>query len=84
MRLSLGRMAVLACAFCCIAMPVQSVWAQTDKAEKPTEKAASTEKPAEKSALPPLPPAAHTQQSMELDGKTLHYTVDCGCAAGAR
>ena len=32
----------------------------------------------EKSALPPLPPEAHVQQSIQLDGKTLHYTVTVG------
>jgi carboxypeptidase C (cathepsin A) len=73
----LGRMAVLACVSCSIAMPLQKVLAQADKAttEKPAEKTASTDKAADKSSRPPLPPAAHTQQSMELDGKTLHYTV---------
>jgi carboxypeptidase C (cathepsin A) len=30
---------------------------------------------AEKTELPPLPPPAHVEQSMQLDGKTLHYTV---------
>ena len=33
---------------------------------------------AEKSELPPLPPPAHVEQSMQLDGKTLHYTVTVG------
>ncbi len=30
---------------------------------------------ADKNALPPLPADAHTQQSIELNGKTLHYTA---------
>ncbi len=36
--------------------------------DKSTDKAA-------KNTLPPLPPAAHVDQSIELNGKTLHYTV---------
>ena len=39
----------------------------------------ATAKPADdKSALPPLPADAHVAQTMELDGKTLHYTVTVG------
>src|ERR1017187_2228960 len=76
-KLPLGRIAVFVCALCCIAMPVQSILAQADKGT-PAAKPASPEKPADKSALPPLPAEAHTQQSIELDGKTLHYTVTVG------
>lgn len=44
---------------------------------KPAAPAPSTEaKPAEKE--PPLPPDAHTAQTIQLDGKTLHYTVTVG------
>jgi carboxypeptidase C (cathepsin A) len=47
--------------------------------EKPPVSSASTEKPADnKSSLPPLPADAHVQQSVEIDGKTLHYTVTVG------
>lgn len=59
-------------------------WAQADKpTEKPAEKSdegkSGEAKPAaDKNPLPPLPPTAHVQQSMELDGKTLHYTVTVG------
>ncbi|MGD0627819.1 MAG: peptidase S10 [Terracidiphilus sp.] len=42
------------------------------------DKTASDKAAAEKAALPPLPPDAHVQQSMELGGKTLHYTVTLG------
>src|ERR1035438_8567553 len=75
-KLPLGRMGVFVCALCCIAMPVQSVLAQTDKGT-PAEKPASPEKPADKSALPPLPAEAHTQQSIELDGKTQIGRASC-------
>ena len=51
--------------------------AQTDKpaADKP---AADKSAAVNKIDLPPLPPEAHTQQSMQLDGKTLKYTVTVG------
>ena len=50
-------------------------WAQGAPApgEKPGDKQA-----ADKPALPPLPPEAKTQQSIQLDGKTLKYTVTVG------
>ncbi len=51
--------------------------------EKPPAPVAEKEKPADKSAseksgLPPLPPDAHVQQSIQLDGKALKYTVTVG------
>ncbi len=39
------------------------------------DKSAADKAAAEKNALPPLPADAHVQQSIELNGKTLHYTV---------
>jgi carboxypeptidase C (cathepsin A) len=70
-------MAMLLCAVCCLALPAASLLAQEKKPAAPAEKKA--EKPAaEKSELPPLPPDAHTQQSIQLDGKALHYTVTVG------
>ena len=33
---------------------------------------------ADKNALPPLPADAHVEQSIEMDGKTLNYTVTVG------
>src|SRR5579883_182061 len=58
-------------------------WAQNDKqadktAEKSGEKPCEAKGAADKNALPPLPAPAHVQQTMELDGKTLHYTVTVG------
>jgi len=65
---------VAACAVCLFVCSI-SLRAQTEKPEKP----AAEKPPADnKSPLPPLPPDAHVQQSMELDGKTLHYTVTVG------
>jgi carboxypeptidase C (cathepsin A) len=64
---------VLACVLsfgCCSVMQAQG-------AGGPGEK--SADKPAgEKTALPPLPPAAHTEQTIQLNGKPLKYTVTVG------
>jgi carboxypeptidase C (cathepsin A) len=43
---------------------------------KPAEKTSETSP--EKMELPPLPADAHVEQSMELNGKTLHYIVSVG------
>jgi len=74
-----GGLAALACALLCLGTASVHVAAQADKApaaadkEKPADKAG-----ADKNALPPLPPEVHSQQTMVLDGKTLHYTVTVG------
>jgi len=85
-KLPLGRFAIAACALCCLAMPVQQTRAQADKAtsaadksaDKSAEKTAADKAAADKTALPPLPPDAHTEQSIQLNGKTLKYTVTVG------
>ena len=64
--------------FCCLVSPTSSCVAQADNATSSNAKPAGGEKPDEKSALPPLPADAHVQQSIQLDGKTLHYTVTVG------
>src|ERR1700679_2522543 len=51
----------------------QAAPAAPDKA-KPAEKD-------DKNALPPLPPDAHTEQSIAFDGKKLTYTVTVGTLA---
>ena len=79
---------IAALAASCLALPSISVQAlaQSDK-DKPTagkpasdksDKSDKGDKSADKNALPPLPPDAHTQQSVELDGKSLKYTVTVG------
>jgi carboxypeptidase C (cathepsin A) len=68
----------IACLTGAMCLPAQ---AQNDKApDKTTDKPAAAEKPPAdaKTALPPLPGDAHVQQTMEIDGKTLHYTVTVG------
>ncbi len=85
-KLSFGRFAIGACALCCLAMPVQQTRAQADKAtsaadkssDKPADKAAADKAAADKNALPPLPADAHVQQQIQMDGKTLKYTVTVG------
>ena len=59
-----------------------AAFAQSEKDKAP---AADKEKPApaaaDKNALPPLPPDAHVQQSIEFEGKPLKYTVTVGTLA---
>lgn len=56
-----------------------SVQAQKDNKPETSKPAAKAEEnAAEKMQLPPLPADAHVEQSMELDGKPLHYTVTVG------
>ena len=53
---------------------------QASAAEKPAapEKSPTAKPGSEKDELPPLPPEKSAQQTMVLDGKTLHYTVTIG------
>jgi carboxypeptidase C (cathepsin A) len=84
----LRRMALAVCALICLGMfavPMHAQAGKPDGGEKTApgeqaggDKPATDKAAAEKAALPPLPPDAHVQQSMELDGKTLHYTVTVG------
>jgi carboxypeptidase C (cathepsin A) len=76
--LHLSGRAVTACVVLCLATFVAQVSAQSDKpaADKgPSEKAAAK---SDKEQLAPLPPPAHTEQSIQIDGKTLKYTVTVG------
>ncbi len=69
-----------------VALPILPAAAQADNnAPKPPAPAAAGaakedagEKVAEKNPLPPLPPDAHTQQSIMLDGRKLNYTATVG------
>ena len=72
--LALG-IACLTASFC---LPAQALpQAQTDKPA--ADKSAADKTSADpKTALPPLPADAHTQQSIEIDGKTMKYTVTVG------
>ena len=81
----MGRVFALTCALLFVAIPAVCVAAQADKPAAASDKnAADKSQPsdktpaADKNALPPLPAEAHTQQSIQLDGKTLKYTVTVG------
>jgi carboxypeptidase C (cathepsin A) len=55
---------------------IASAQADKDKAADKPDKSAP--QAADKNALPPLPPDAHAQQSIQFDGKALKYTVTVG------
>jgi len=79
LRHALRRIAPLACALCFVAAP--QAWPQAPKdaaAAKPADKPADQDKSGDKDKLPPLPADAHAAQTIQLDGKTLHYTVTVG------
>jgi carboxypeptidase C (cathepsin A) len=59
-------------------MSAQSATAQADKEQPSADKPVTAEKSADLSKAPPLPAEAHVQQSIELNGKTLKYTVTVG------
>jgi carboxypeptidase C (cathepsin A) len=69
---------VLACALGCFAFPSATAWPQSDKPAAGVDKPAADKSAADKTALPPLPADAHVSQQIQLDGKTLKYTVTVG------
>jgi|HubBroStandDraft_1064217.scaffolds.fasta_scaffold11644_2 carboxypeptidase C (cathepsin A) len=89
-RPAFRRMAPAVCMICCLGFFVTPTWPQAGKEHSPGDKpaagdmqtggdkAAADKAAADKTGLPPLPADAHAQQSIVLDGKTLHYTVTVG------
>jgi carboxypeptidase C (cathepsin A) len=78
LKLPLERVAI-ALAYCCLVFPNSRVHAQADKTPPAASKPAAPDKPADdKSASPPLPADAHSRQAIQIDGKTLKYTVTVG------
>jgi carboxypeptidase C (cathepsin A) len=74
MQNTVGRTAIVVCALYCFSIP--AAWTQAAPAaaeNKPADKPA-----VDKAVLPPLPAEAHIQQQIQLDGKTLKYTVTVG------
>ena len=82
------RMTLVVCTICCLGIIAVPTWAQAGKpagGDKPAagdaqaggDKAAA-DKGTDKTALPPLPAEAHSQQSIQLGGKALRYTVTVG------
>ncbi len=86
MTISLMRPAAfgvaLACVLSCSLLASTPAWSQADKPPVAADKAApdkgASDKSADKAALPPLPSETHASQQMQLDGKTLKYTVTVG------
>lgn len=69
--------------FALLATVSPSLLAQKDQTPpangpKATDAGTPAARPANPDKMPPLPPDAHVAQSMQLDGKTLHYTVTVG------
>jgi carboxypeptidase C (cathepsin A) len=59
--------------------PCFSAQAQADKkSQAKPEESKPAQKTEEKMKLPPLPPDAHVEQTIQLSGKALHYTVTVG------
>jgi carboxypeptidase C (cathepsin A) len=69
--------ACLGTALCLTVFALPSI-AQGDKDKAPEKPAAADKDKADKSALPPLPPDAPVQESIQLDGKPLKYTATVG------
>ncbi|MGB6830521.1 MAG: hypothetical protein WBE41_20915, partial [Terracidiphilus sp.] len=84
MHSHLGRLAIFLSAMLMSTFAGSRGVAQSDNQAPGADKTASSEKsPAakpvpEKDELPPLPPEKSAQQTMVLEGKTLHYTVTIG------
>src|SRR3569833_1773909 len=73
------RTALMACILCGVAFAPARTIAQSEKAPAAADKGKPADKGAsDKSALPPLPSEAHVQQTIQLDGKALKYTVSVG------
>jgi carboxypeptidase C (cathepsin A) len=79
---ALPKVVLLAFALCCLNN--SAILSSGQAPEKEPTAAAdkqAADKPAadkEKSTLPPLPAEAHADQTIELNGKALHYTVTVG------
>jgi carboxypeptidase C (cathepsin A) len=72
---------LMLCALVCLVFAgSQGLAAQSDKPASGTDKPVAQDKSpaADKDALPPLPAEVHAQQSIQLDGKSLKYTVTVG------
>jgi len=74
-----GRRLAPAFALLCLAsLTCHPVAAQADDTAKPAAKPADNAADKDVNKLPPLPADAHTQQSIVIDGKTIHYTATVG------
>ena len=64
--------------FLCLSVPAARVRAQADQPAPAANKPSPNQPEASKNQLPPLPSEKSAQQSIVLNGKTLHYTVTVG------
>jgi len=81
--LKILRGAFVTCALCCLSLSAVPALGQPQNPPSAPEKSPGDKPPdksadKDKAALPPLPAGAHTEQSIELNGKTLKYTVTVG------
>ncbi len=73
-----GRAVLGALLLSCLAFPAIPAVAQPEKGTPPNAKPPAGDKSDDKAQYAPLPPEAHAQQSIQLDGKPLKYTVTVG------
>jgi len=69
--------APVVCSLCLLVLPASRALGD-DKDAPAAKPAAADAKPDDKNSQPPLPADAHVQQSIEMGGKTLKYTVTVG------
>lgn len=70
------RALLLSALLICLTLCLHAQADNKPEANKPADR--SSENAANKIQLPPLPGDAHVDQTMQLDGKSLHYTVTVG------
>ncbi|MBV8632400.1 MAG: peptidase S10 [Silvibacterium sp.] len=88
-RNSASLTALIVAVCCAAAFASRPACAQTADSNKPPEKAAvagaekseKSDKSDKEKAQPPLPPDAHVEQGIQLNGKALRYTVTVGTLA---
>jgi carboxypeptidase C (cathepsin A) len=73
-----GYLTVCLSVFICFSIAVPRAASQADQAAPAANRPAPNQPEPGKNQLPPLPSEKSAQQSMVLDGKTLHYTVTVG------
>ena len=75
-----GKCVALAVLALCAMVPFSLMAQAANDAPAAAEKTSASDKAAaaDKQTLPPLPADAHVAQTMELNGKTLHYTATVG------
>ena len=62
----------------CIGLATLSTQASAQGDKPAGDKPAADKSAPDKNTLPPLPPDAHAEQTIQLDGKPLKYTVTVG------